>query len=412
MLLFFSRSILITLDAGLWSTLQTQDRTEQDGQSKNKTEEKSVEKRQNLDRQTKLLPSSTPCVVPNVCYSLTDTIEDTPTMLSEEENGQTPLASTTASLTSPNILSLSTEDGPCSFVSPEGALLTIDCEDPNGDTVMLEELPLSIPFQQIQLLPMAGSSVLNPQSPGEPLLQESHPRLIPVVEVPAFTDSVEHLGAPHSDHISPRREVLLSPMTTISHEGLSDLGVTLSPLGILLSPGGDHSQESNVAVVVEGAEETVVVSSGVPPAVCSDMTTIAASVEVTTDHREKSSSPSNGRSRKSPGSREAQTVPSASPLQLAEYKLSVSSCGNRRVLQDQSNFEDAKSPVGDNGRGRRKKLRNSSPEQPFKDDEENSVFAANQNRTPPGRVSGVIVKGRRKAPSSRGGVVKKRIRRV
>lgn len=399
----------LALDAGLWSTLQSQHRTEQDSQSKNITEEKSLEKKQKLDRQAKILPSSTPCMVPDVCYRLTDTIEETPTMLSEEESGQTPLNSTTAALTSPIILSLSNEDDPCSLVSPEGALVTIDCEDPNGDTVMLEELPLSIPFQQIQLLPMDASSVLNPQSP---LLQASHPRLIPVVEVPAYTDSVEHLGAPHSEHISPRRDVLLSAMTTISHEGLSDLGVTLSPLGILLSPGGDHSEESNVAVVVEGAEETVVVTSGVSPGSCTDMTTIAASVEVSTDHKKKRSSPSNGRSRKSPGSRAAHIVPATSPVELSEAKPSISSCGKRRVLQDHSNFEDTRSPVGENGKARRRKQRNRSPEQFFKDGDENSVFAANQNRTPPGRVSGVILKGRRKAPSSRGGVNKKRIRRV
>lgn len=223
-----------------------------------------------------------------------------------------------------------------------------------------------------------------------------------------------------SGDISPQRDVLLSAMTTISHEGLSDLGVTLSPLlsplEILLSPGGDHGEESTIAVVVEdassAAEENVVVSSGVMSDICTDMTSVAASVEVTTDQRKKWSSPSNGRTRRSPRTRAAQTVPSVSRLQVDDSKQSTPRRRGRRVLQDHSNFEDVRSPVVDSRRGRRRKLKDRSPQQSAQAADENSGFAANISRTPPGRVSGVILSGGRKTPSSRGGEGAKRMRHI
>ena len=397
------------IDAGLWSTLQTRDRTEHDTQNQKEQTQELVAVAADS------APSPMTSTVSDICGSLSNTVEETPTMLTGEDGSGNPPDNTAASaVTSPVILSLSTEDGPCLFGSPEGGTI-----DPDGDIVMLEEIPLSIQFLPID--PSDTSPVLTPQSPDEPLPQDPHPRLIPVVEVPGYTECGEHLGVPNGEHFSPHRDVLLSAVTTISHESLSDLGVTLSPLlsplGILLSPCGDHGDESTIAVVVEspssGVEENVAVSaSGVIPGACSDMTSIAASVEVTTDPKEKWSSPSTGRARRSPRSRTAQTVPSVSPLQADDSKRSSPRCRNRSVLQDHGNFEDVRSPGVGNGRGRRRKLKDRSPEQSIHHADENSAFAANQSRTPPERVSGVILSGRGKTPSSRRGVDKKRIRRT
>lgn len=411
------------IDAGLWSTLQEQVRTEHEAQSTNITEEKQDEKTQELVTEVNILPSPMTATVPDLCGSFSSTAERTPTMFSEDEGGKTPLDNMAATLTSPIILSLSTEEGPCAFVSPEKAIVTTDYENADGNTVIVEEVPLTIPIQKIQFLPVDPSDVspvLIPQFPDQPLSQEPYPRLIPVVDLPGHIESSEHHGMDRSGDISPQRDVLLSAMTTISHEGLSDLGVTLSPLlsplGILLSPGGDHGEESTIAVVVEdassAAEENVVVSSGVMSDICTDMTSVAASVEVTTDQRKKWSSPSNGRTRRSPRTRAAQTVPSVSPLQVDDSKQSTPRRRGRRVLQDHSNFEDVMSPVVDSRRGRRRKLKDRSPQQSAQAADENSGFAANISRTPPGRVSGVILSGGRKTPSSRGGEGAKRMRRI
>lgn len=409
-------------DAGLWSTLQTRDPKEQEGQSKSTSEQHPDDEVRTFDAKVERLPSPTPRAVPVSCNSLTNTIEGTPTLVTEDTGYQTPLHDTVATLTSPIILSLTTgEDGSCTLVSPEGAVVTndIEFEHSDGQTVLLEEVPLSIPFPQIQLLQVdtSASSELTPYSPDEALSQEPHPRLIPVTELPDFTDSSEHRELSRSEHISPQRDVFLSAMTTISNDGLNDLGVTLSPLGILLSPGGDLGEQSNITVVVEDAssvaDETVVVSSGVVPDICTDMTSVAASVEITTDNRNKPSSTSNGRRGTSPGSRTAQTVPCSSPSQLSDSKPSTPRCRNKRVLQDHSNFEDVRSPVGDSLKRRRRKFKDRSPEHSVQDVDENSPFAANENRTPPGRVSGVIQKDKSKTRTSLcGGDHKKRMRRI
>lgn len=381
------------------------------------------------------LVSPISCDVPDICSNLiTNTVEEPLKIIPEEKGGE----NSATALTSPVILippiSLSTEELSCSFLNSEGTVVSIDSADANEGGVTVEEVPLSIPFQQIQFVAVDQSDetpVLTPRSPDEPLSEEPLTRLIPVVEVPGYTESGEYVNVVHEGHISPHRDVFLSAMTTISQEGLSDLGVTLSPLlsplGILLSPGGDLSQESNITVLVEskegadveeiisnpGIEENDHVSSGVVSGICTDMTSIAASVEVTTDHRDKRTPLSTSKTRRKP--RPAQIVPSVSPLQANEDGSTPSTpcCRNRRVLQDHSNFEDAKSPVGSDGRGRQRKLKDHSPKQSFRDDaDENFAFAASQSRTPPGRVSGVLLTGKRKTPSPRGRVGTKRGRRM
>lgn len=276
------------------------------------------------------------------------------------------------------------------------------------------------------------TAVLTPRSPDESNSQEPLTRLIPVVEVPGYTGSGEYVNVLHEGNISPDRDVFLSAMTTISQDCLSDLGVTLSPLlsplGILLSPGGDRNQDSTITVLVEskddadkdetilnsGFEENCHVPSGLISGICTDMTSIAASVEVTTDQRDKQTPLSTGKTRRK--SRTAQIVPSVSPLQASENDSTHSTprCRNRRALQDHSNFEDAKSPVLNDGRRHQRKLKDQPPKQPFDDDaDENFAFAASsQSRTPPGRVSGVLLTGKRKTSSSRGGVGTKRGRRI
>ena len=417
---FFSFNQL-AIDAGLQSSLQIQDHSEQNTQSISVSEETIAKQIQESVTEAEDVLFFMDSSVPDMSSSVISTMDETPTILPEDERGINPQESATATLTSSVMLSLSTDEGPCSVVNTKKAAVNTDCEDPNGDTLMLEEVPLPLPFQQFQLLPVDPNDsihVLTPQSPDGNLSQEPHARLIPVVEVPGYTESGECLGASHGEHISPRQDVFLNAMTTISHEGLSDLGVTLSPLlsplGILLSPGGVYNQEPTIAVVVEDAssvvEENMVVSSGVMPGVCTDMTSIAASVEVTTDPRKKWTSPSSSRTRRSPRLRAAQTVPSVSPQQAGDYQPSSHYSRNRRVLQDHSNF-DPMSPVAGNGRGRRRKSRDGSAEQSFHNADENSAFAANQTHTPPGRVSGVILSGRRKTPNSRGRVDTTKFRR-
>ncbi|XP_078360191.1 uncharacterized protein LOC144644550 isoform X2 [Oculina patagonica] len=380
--------------------------------------------------------------VPDICSNLiANTVEEPLKIIHQENGGEHSQEDPATALTSPVILippiSLSTEELSCSFLNSEGSVVSIDSADANQEGVTVEEVPLSIPFQQIQFVAVDQSDetpVLTPRSPDESLSQEPLTRLIPVVEVPGYTASGEYVNVVHEGQISPHRDVFLSAMTTISQEGLSDLGVTLSPLlsplGILLSPGGDPSQESTITVLVEskegadveeiisnpGIEENGHVSSGVISGICTDMTSIAASVEVTTDQRDKRTPLSTKKTRRKSQTAHAQIVPSVSPLQASEDGSirGTPRCRNRRVLQDHSNFEDAKSPVGSVGRpGRQRKLKDHSPKQPYQDDaDENFAFAASQSRTPPGRVSGVLLTGKRKTPSPRGRVGTKRGRRI
>ncbi|KAJ7321502.1 hypothetical protein OS493_034556 [Desmophyllum pertusum] len=388
------------LDAGLWSTLQSIEAAQRIAQLEGAAEEIPGEKTQGV--------TDLSCDVPDVCGSLvSNTVEEPLTMASEEEGVENSQETTTTALTSPIILipsaSLSTDELSCSFVSHEGAVVSIDSVDTNVEGVTVEELPLPIQFQQIQFLAVDQSDenpVLSPHSPNGPQSEEPHTRLIPVVEVPGYTESSEYLG--------------------VTQGGLSDLGVALSPLlsplGILLSPGGDRNQESTITVVLESkeganAEENVHVMSGI----CTDMTSIAASVEVTTDQRDNRTSLSTSKTRRSSKSRPAQIVPSLSPLQAGEDDSTRNTprCRNRRVLQDHSNFEDARSPVIGEGRGRRRRLKDHPPKQRLHGDaDENSAFAANQSRTPPGRVSGVLLGGKRKTPSPHRGVGTKRVRRI
>lgn len=404
----------------MWSTLQSIEAAQRIAQLEGAAEEIPGEKTQGV--------TDLSCDVPDVCGSLvSNTVEEPLTMASEEEGVENSQETTTTALTSPIILipsaSLSTDELSCSFVSHEGAVVSIDSVDTNVEGVTVEELPLPIQFQQIQFLAVDQSDenpVLSPHSPNGPQSEEPHTRLIPVVEVPGYTESSEYLGVTQGVHVSPHRDVFLSAMTTISHEGLSDLGVALSPLlsplGILLSPGGDRNQESTITVVLESkeganAEENVHVMSGI----CTDMTSIAASVEVTTDQRDNRTSLSTSKTRRSSKSRPAQIVPSLSPLQAGEDDSTRNTprCRNRRVLQDHSNFEDARSPVIGEGRGRRRRLKDHPPKQRLHGDaDENSAFAANQSRTPPGRVSGVLLGGKRKTPSPHRGVGTKRVRRI
>ena len=374
--------------------------------------------------------------VPDICSNLViNSTEEVLTTLTEEECGEHSLEKTATVLTSPIILippmSLPTKDLSCSFMSPEGAVVSVNSVDTNEEGVTVEELPLPLPLQQIQFLTVDQSDetpLLTPQSPDQPPSQEPLTRLIPVVEVPGFTDSSVHSGVPHEVQTSPQHDLFLSAMTTISQESLSDLGVTLSPLlsplGILLSPGGDRCQESTIAFVMESTEGTDAISSSsieenypassnVMSSLCSDMTSIAASVEVTTDQMGGKTTVSSSKTRRSPRSRSVQIVPSLSPEQADESKRSNPRSSNRRVLQDHSNYNDTKSPVIGNGRGRRRKPKDRSPRQAVLDDaDENYCVAANQSRTPPGRVSGVLLTGKRKTPSPRGGVGTKRMRRL
>ena len=369
--------------------------------------------------------SSTDCTVPdpdpsNNVTSVED--DEAQPLVPEDETGSNSPENAPATLTSPILLSLSAEEGSFSFVSPEGAtVFAVDCEYPDDDSVTVEEVPLSAPFQQVQLLSVDlndDTPVLTPQSPEESLSQELTPRLIPLVEIPSYTESGD----------SSRQDLFVSVIdgvSTISQEGLSDLGVTLSPLlsplGILLSPGGDidHSHDPTVAVLVDDLSSAVDGNmaglNAVVPGVCTDMTSIAASVEVTTDmQRKKGTAPSSARKRACARSRKrpAQTVPSLSPQQPADIKSSTPCRRNRRVLQDNSNFEDPRSPVAGNKRGRRRKVKVDHSEQSFQGVDENSAFAVKQTHTPPRRVSGVILNAKRKTSSPSGSVEKKSPRRL
>ena len=367
--------------------------------------------------------SSTDCTVPdpdpsNNVTSVED--DEAQPLVPEDETGSNSPENAPATLTSPILLSLSAEEGSFSFVSPEGVtVFAVDCEYPDDDSVTVEEVPLSAPFRQVQLLSVDlndDTPVLTPQSPEEALSQELTPRLIPLVEIPSYTESGD----------SSRQDLFVSVIdgvSTISQEGLSDLGVTLSPLlsplGILLSPGGDidHSHDPTVAVLVDDLSSAVDgnmagLNAGVP-GVCTDMTSIAASVEVTTDmQRKKGTAPSSARKRARSRKRPAQTVPSLSPQQPADIKSSTPCRRNRRVLQDNSNFEDLRSPVAGNKRGRRRKVKVGHSEQSFQGVDENSAFAVKQTHTPPRRVSGVILNTKRKTSSSSGSVEKKSTRRL
>ena len=374
------------------------------------------------------------CDVPYICSNvLTNTVEEPLAML-PEENGGVNFKDHTTALTSPATLippvSMPTEELSCSFNNSEGGITSIDSAGTCEEGITVEEIPLQIPFQQIQFLAVEQSDdnpVLTPRSPEEPYSQEPLTRLIPVVEVPGYTENSEYMSVVHTGHLSPHRDVLLSAMSTISQEGLTDLGVTLSPLlsplGILLSPGGDPSQESTIAVLVESKEggdtdeaiqDNSHVPSGVIPGSCTDMTSIAASVEITTEQSEKRASLTTSKTKRK--SRPAQIVPSVSPLLASSEDGSTPNtprCRNRRVLQDQSNFKDARSPVGVDRRGQQKKVKTHSPKESFHDEaDENFVFAASQSCTPPGRVSGVLLTGKRKMPSSRGKLGTKRGRRT
>ena len=365
--------------------------------------------------------SSTDCTVPDPTNNVTSVEDDeAQPLVPENETGSNSPENAPATLTSPILLSLSAEEGSFSFVSPEGTVFAVDCEYPDDDSVTVEEVPLSAPFQQVQLLSVDlndDTPVLTPQSPEDSLSQELTPRLVSLVEIPSYTESGD----------SSRQDLFVSVIdgvSTISQEGLSDLGVTLSPLlsplGILLSPGGDidHSHDPTVVLVDDVSsvvDGNMAGLNAVVPGVCTDMTSIAASVEVTTDmQRKKGTAPSSARKRACARSRKrtAQTVPSLSPQQPANINSSSPCRRNRRVLQDNSNFEDPRSPVASNKRGRRRKVKVGHSEQSFLGVDENSAFAVEQTHTPPRRVSSVILNAKRKTSSPSGSVEKKSSRRL
>lgn len=408
----------------MWSTLQSVETAERSTQSKSPVQATIVEK----GVSEKPSPSAISCYVTDT-YSnvVTDTEKEPLALTSEQEKSKTVL-------NSPVILippmSLSTEKLSYSFVSHEGSVVTNYSVDTNEEGVTVEEVPLSIPFQQVQLLAADQSDktpVLTARSPDEP-----HTRLIPVVEIPGYTESSEYLNVADEDHKSPQWDVFLSAMTTISQESLNDLGVTLSPLlsplGILLSPGEDRSQGSSITAEVEceelsteaeailnsAFEDDSLACSGGMSGICTDMTSIAASVEITTEERDKSVHLSTSNARRK--SRPSQVVPSLSPPQVSEDGLTCRThrSRNRAILQDHSNFTDAKSSVDGGGKGRQRRLKDHLLRQSSNDNaDENSAIVANQSRTPPGRVSGVLLKGKRKtARSPRGGVGMKRGRRI
>lgn len=371
--------------------------------------------------EAKRVLSSTDCTVPDPSNNVTSVEDDeAQPLVPEDETGSNSQENASATLTSPIILSLSAEEGSFSIMSPEGAtVFAVDCEYPDDDSVTVEEVPLSAPFQQVQLLSVDlndDTPVLTPQSPEESSSQELTPRLIPLVEIPSYTESGD----------SSRQDLFVSVIdgvSTISQEALSDLVVTLSPLlsplGILLSPGGDidQSHDPTVAVLVDDLSSAVDGNmaglNAVVPGVCTDMTSIAASVEVTTDmQRKKETSPSSARKRARSRKRTAQTVPCLSPQQPADIRSSTSRRRNTRVLQDNSNFEDPRSPVAGNKRGRRRKVKVGHSEQSFQGVDENSASAVKQTRTPPRRVSGVILNTKRKTSSPSGSVEKKSTRRL
>ena len=410
------------LDAGLWSTLQSLE-AQRNAQLQGFPEETStVEEEQGITIDNLLSPVSHD--VPDICNNLVLRA------LAEEESCENSQEETATVLTSPLILispiSLPTEERLCSFVSPEEAV-SVDSVDTYEEDITVAGLPLSVPLQHIQFLTVDQSdetSVLAPQLPEQPSSQELRTRLIPVVEVPAFTNDSVFSGKSHEVQKSPQQDSFLSAVTTISQESLSDLGVTLSPLlsplGILFSPEGDRRQDPTNAVVVESTEDTEAISSSstdpasndVMSSICSDMTSIAASVEVTTAQMSKRTL-QNSKTRKSPRSSSIQIVPSLSPQLVDESKRSISRFNDRRVLQDQSNFDEANLPLIGNGRGRRRKLKDRSPELAFVDHtDENFCFATDQSCTPPSRVSGVLLTGKKKTPSSRGRVAAKRGRRM
>ena len=354
------------LDAGLWSTLQSLE-AQRNAQLQGFPEETStVEEEQGITIDNLLSPVSHD--VPDICNNLVLRA------LTEEESCENSQEETATVLTSPLILispiSLPTEERSCSFVSPEEAV-SFDSVDTYEEGITVAGLPLSVPLQHIQFLTVDQSdetSVLAPQLPEQPSSQEPRTRLIPVVEVPAFTNDSVFSGKSHEVQKSPQQDSFLSAVTTISQESLSDLGVTLSPLlsplGILFSPEGDRRQDPTNAVVVESTEDTEAISSSstdpasndVMSSICSDMTSIAASVEVTTAQMSKRTL-QNSKTRKSPRSSSIQIVPSLSPQLVDESKRGISRFNDRRVLQDQSNFDEANSPLIGNGRGRRRKLK-------------------------------------------------------
>lgn len=404
---------------GLWPTLQGQYHFKQDARSKGISDVKSAEVEPVTVKEAERLLSSTDCTVPDPSNNVTSVEDDeAQPLLPEDETCLNSQENAPATLASPIILSSSAEEGSFSFVSPEGGtVFTFDCEYPDDDSVTVEEVPLAAPLQQVQLLSVDlndDTPVLTPQSPEESLSQELTHKLIPLVEIPSYTESGD----------SSRQDLFVSVIdgvSTISQEGLSDLGVTLSPLlsplGILLSPGGDHSHDPTVAVLVDDVSSAVDGNmaglNAVVPAVCTDMTSIAASVEVTTDtQRKKGTSPSSARKRARSRKRTAQTVPSLSPQQPADITSSTPRRRKRRVLQDNSNFEDLRSPVAGNKRGRRRKVKVGHSEQSFHGVDENSAFAVKQTSTPPRRVSGVILNTKRKTSSPSGSVEKKSSRRM
>ena len=408
----------------MWSALQSVETAERSTRLENATQGTNVDKTQGVSETSS--PSVRCCDIPDFPNVAANT-EKEPLIIPGQEK------STTVSK-SPVILippmSLSTEELSYSFVNHEGSVVAIDSVDTNKEGVTVEEVPVPIPFQQVQLLAvdqMDKNPVLTPRSPDEPQPKESHTRLISVVEIPGYTESSEYLNEVDEVHMSPQWDVLLSAMTTISQESLNDLGVTLSPLlsplGILLSPGeptiaavveGEESAEAEEAISSSGTEDDSFASSVGMSGICTDMTAIAASVEITTEERDKSVSLSTGKTRRKP--RPVQIVPSVSPLQVSDDGLtSGTSCSrNRAILQDHSNLSDAKSSGNGEGKGRQRRIKDHSPKQSYNDNaDENSAIVANQSRTPPGRVSGVLLTGKRKnSRSSRGGVATKRGRRI
>ena len=401
----------------MWSTLQSVESAEHSIRVENATQETNVDKTQGVSEKSS--PSVISCDVTGMCNVAANTEKETLTIPEQEKS--------TTVLNSPVILippmPLSTEELSSSYVGHEGSVVAIDSVDTNEEGVTVEEVPLPIPFQQVQLLAMDQSDknpVLTPRSPDEP-----QTRLIPVVEIPGYTESGEYLNVVDEAHMCSQWDVFLSAMTTISQEGLNDLGVTLSPLlsplGIVLSPGEDLSQERTIPTLVEyeesaeaeeaisnsGTEDDSFASSVGMSGICTDMTSIAASVEITTEERGKDASLSTRKTRRK--SRPAQVVPSISPLQVSDDDLTCRTpCRrNRAILQDHSNFTDAKSSVVGEGKGRQRRFKDHSPKQSFTDNaDENSAVVANQSRTPPGRVSGMLLTGKRKsACSPRGGGV-------
>ena len=326
------------------------------------------------------------------------------------------------------------DDADKRYAEDASSLFMVEAQDGAGDSPGegVEEVALCIPSHPLHGLSPSPRHLLpycTSRSPQLSVSEEPFTTFVPVVEVPFYTEGIEHSGGSSGTQLSPRSDVILSAMTTISQEGLNDLGVNLSPLlspqGILLSPEGYLTGDHNIAVLFGNREAVDTdhmnlnccgMDEEVISGLCTDMTSIAASVEVTTDQSMKEKSSGNGIQRRSPrfrnASSSAQTVPSVSPEQVSYLKPKSPRARNRRVLRENSNFKESKSPMGGLESTGRKRLKDRSPKQSRHHCDENVASVTRLNRTPPGRVSDVILSRRKKTPSPRGGLVTKRTRRV